>query len=132
MKMHLMILGVVTSLLVVCMSGCVDISDEEKIIGIWDRVNYDLKQTWEFTREGNLTISGSDLEMSYIFNNGSLFTIVPSIAYVDAYQYSFDGNDVLILNFIPQQGGISDPATGDPINIDDSSIMTEFIFHRIS
>ena len=124
MKMHLMILGVVTSLLVVCMSGCVDISDEEKIIGIWDRVNYDLKQTWEFTREGNLTVSGTDLEIFYTFNNGSLFTIIPSIDYVDAYKYRFDGNDVLIL--IPM-GGISDADTGETTDTD-----TEFIFHRIS
>ena len=131
MKMHLMILGVVTSLLVVCMSGCVDISDEEKIIGIWDRVNYDLKQTWEFTKEGNLTISGTDLEIHYVFYNGSLFTVIPSIDYVDVYNYSFDGNDVLILNIIPM-GGITDADSGEIIDTDNSSMITEFVFHRIS
>ena len=132
MKTHLIILGVITSLLVVSMSGCMDISDEEKIIGIWNRVDYDLEQTWEFTREGNLTVSGTDIEMIYMFNNGSLLTVVPVIDYVDIYNYRFDGNDILILNIVPT-GGISDGGTGAIIDVGNSSSMiTEFIFHRIS
>ena len=132
MKTHLIILGVITSLLAVSMSGCMDISDEEKIIGIWNRVDYDLEQTWEFTREGNLTVSGTDIEMIYMFNNGSLLTVVPVIDYVDIYNYRFDGNDILILNIVPM-GGISDGGTGAIIDVGNSSSMiTEFIFHRIS
>lgn len=114
------------------MSGCFDgMTDEEKIIGLWERVNYYTEQTWEFTRAGNITISGINLEMYYMFDNDSLYTIVPKIGYVDKYQYNFDGDDILILNLVSGTGA-TDPDTGETIDSQNSSIITEFIFHRIS
>jgi hypothetical protein len=138
MRKHLVIVGAITLLLFMQMSGCFDgMTDEEKIIGLWDRVNYLTEQTWEFTRTANITragyinISGSDLEIHYWFDSGFFYTMIPTINYVDKYQYNFDGDDILILNLVAG-GGEIDPDTGEVIDPQNSSMQTEFIFHRIS
>ena len=112
-------------------NGMTDEIAKEKIIGLWKRVNFDRYQTWQFTQDGNITISGSDLNVSYAFENGSLFIYYYVIEYVDKHQYRFDGDDVLILNIIAG-GGAIDPDTGMIVDPNDSPMITEFIFHRIS
>jgi hypothetical protein len=104
--------------------------DEEKIIGIWERVNFDFDQTWEFTEDGIIYISGSNLNISYVFFEGFLYIIYPDINYVDKHSYNFD-NDVLTLELVAGAGAI-DKETGEIIDLKDPSIISKFVFHRIS
>ena len=137
MRKNILIVVINVTLLSVMLSGCLNnpngMSDEtakEKIIGLWERVDYNTNQTWQFKQDGNITISGTDLNASYVFENGSLFIYYYAIEYLDKHQYRFDGDDVLILNVIAG-GGAIDPDTGMIVDPNDTPMINEFIFHRI-
>ena len=135
MRKHLVILGTIVILLTIVLIRYYthpdEKTDEEKIIGLWERINFHLEQTWQFTQDSNIIISGTDIDINYWFENGYLFTHYPVINYLDKHQYSFEDDDVLTLNLIAG-GGAIDPDTGKIVDLENSSIITEFIFHRIS
>ena len=136
MRKQLVIVGIIvlllTFVLILFYTHSDEKTDEEKIIGLWERINFHLNQTWQFTQDGNIIIIGTDLDINYWFENGSLFTHYPVINYLDKHQYSFaDDDNVLTLNLIAG-GGAIDPETGKIVDLENSSIITEFIFHRVS
>lgn len=134
MSKNLIVCVFLSLVLCVVMSGClgpsVGMSDEEKIMGLWERVNFDLKQTWRFKDDGTIVISGTNLDVSYFFENDTLVVYYPVIQYADRFNYSFDGTDVLTLSYIEGAGAV-DPNTGKPVDPQNISMVTELVFHRV-
>lgn len=107
----------------VSLSGCLNQSGStdtgnapEKILGLWNRLNYDINQTWRFKSDNTLTISGVNLTIHYLFANSSLFVYYSPINYKDEYTYRFNGNDELILTLVPTNGEIVNRTTGKPVD----------------
>jgi len=139
MKKLIILLAILIILLFSTFSGCVnnsndnnneisDVEAQEKIIGLWQRTNWDMYQTWNFKSNGTLTLTGSDLIFNYWFENNSLYTHLPNIDYLDQYKYEFGNNNDLTLGLISNDV-IIDPDTGE--RIDPGTIAFEITLNRM-
>ncbi len=140
MNKLIILFAILIILLFSIFSGCInnsndnnneisDVEAQEKIIGLWQRTNWDLDQTWDFKSNGTLTITGSDLIFNYWFENNSLFTYLPNIDYLDQYKYEFGSNNNDLTLGLISTDVIIDPDTGE--RIDPSTIVFEIILIRI-
>jgi hypothetical protein len=132
MKKYLVITVICMIIFITSLSGCNDIrSDEEKIIGLWERKNFDLEQTWEFTIDKNIIISNTNLTVEYWFDDNYLFTYYPEVNYVDQHEYFFNNNGNKLTLHLIGEGGVIDHDTGEVVDLENSSIITDYIFNRV-
>lgn len=110
-------------------NGISDVEAQEKIIGLWQRTNWDTDQTWDFKSNGTLTIIGSDLIFNYWFDNNSLYTYLLNIDYLDQYEYKFNNNNNDLILSLISSDIIIDPDTGE--RIDPDTIVFEVTLTRI-
>jgi hypothetical protein len=106
-----------------------DAEAQKKIIGLWYRTNYDRYQTWNFLSNGSVVISNTGLNMGYWFDNGSLYTYIPNIDYLDRYIYKFENDFKDLTLSLISNDVIIDPETG---KIDPNEIIFEIKFIKLN
>ena len=106
MKIKFVMVGAAFLLILIHMSGCVEKSDIEKIIGVWQNVETDAK--WRFTQDGEIktNFTGEYVILKYQLEEGNILNTSvssydPSLDEWETYYYKdryvFESDDVLIL-----------------------------------
>ena len=119
-------LTAISVVLCVALSGCTSSPDQQKILGSWKRMNYDTDQIWTFKDDGSIDMSTNNLNISYGFEDGHLWIYYTDIGFLDNYNYSFEGNDVLMLHLNNNNDVIANE-TGPQNNVG----IRDFIFNRV-
>lgn len=142
MKKNIILLVTLTILIFSILSGCINnsnnndnnnISDTEaqrKIIGLWQRTNFNTYQTWNFLSNGTVIIGDASFTMVYWFENGSLYTYIQNIDYFDQYKYKFENDFKDLTLSLISNDVIIDPETGE--RIDPGSIVFEILFKKLN
>lgn len=106
MKKKFVMVGAAVLLIGIVISGCVEKSDVEKIIGVWQNMETDAR--WRFTQDGEIktNFTGDYVIMKYQLEEGNILnTSVSSYdPELDEWEtfhyrdrYNFESDDVLIL-----------------------------------
>jgi hypothetical protein len=118
------------TVLLVSLTGCTSPhTDQQKIVGSWKRMNYDLDQIWTFRENGTIDIDTNDLAIYYGFEEGHLWMYFADPNFFDTFEYTFEGDNVLKLHLtdndpiLNQTGGTA---------VEDNSSFLDFLFHRVS